>query len=255
MGNRQPRTHTAVTGSRNVWRTYADVMVGSRSLGRLFYFEWCALWSMAPGAMGMLMRKMFWPRLFGSCGKGVQFGVGITLRHPQRIHLGNRVVLGENCVLDARTPDACRVIELGDDVMVSAGVMISCKGGAVSIGANSGLGPSVVIQSTTGEPVVIGRDGIIGAGCYLTGGGNYNTDRLDVPIRLQGKRPMGGLTLGEDVWLGARCTLLGGVAIGRGTVVGAGSVVTRDLPELSVCVGTPARVIRRREAAPTGSPS
>ncbi len=246
MGELQPKTHTAVTASGGAWRAYADVMVGTRSLARLLYFEWCAFLATVPGAGGMFMRKVFWPKMFGSCGKGVQFGAGITVRHPHRIHLGARVVVGEHCTLDARAPESDRVIEIENDVMMSVGVMLSCKGGKITVGSHTGLGPGVVIQSTAGEPVTIGRDGIVGAGCYFTGGGNYNTARTDIPIRLQGKRNMGGTTVGEDVWFGARSVVLGGVTVGRGSIIGAGSVVTRSIPDLSVCVGVPARVIRHR---------
>ena len=58
----------------------------------------------------------------------------------------------------------------------------------------------------------------------------------------------GPITVGHDVWLGARCIILGGVTIGNGAVVGAGSIVTSDIPPYAVAVGNPARVIRYRFA-------
>ncbi|YAK87873.1 DapH/DapD/GlmU-related protein [Paenarthrobacter nitroguajacolicus] len=54
------------------------------------------------------------------------------------------------------------------------------------------------------------------------------------------------ITIGRDVWVGASCVLLGGVTIGEGSVIGAGSVVTRDIPSYSIAVGNPARVVSRR---------
>lgn len=247
------KTHESVTGG-GAWRKYQDVMVGSRCPGRILYFEWCNLFAGTPGAAGMALRKLFWPRLFGACGKGVQFGQGLILRQPHRIRLGHRVVLGERCVLDARSPEEDVAIEIGDDGMLSVGVMLSCKGGRIVLGANIGVGPGTTMQSMAGEPVTIGKDGIIGAGCYFAGGGNYNTDRTDIPIRQQGKRPMGGCRVEEDCWFGARCTVLGGVTVGRGSIVGAGAVVIREIPPLSVAVGVPAKVIRRREPLPGGAP-
>jgi acetyltransferase-like isoleucine patch superfamily enzyme len=239
------KTHASVSGG-GLLRKYADVIVGSRSPWRVMYFEWCGLFAGMSGAVGMALRKVFWPRLFASCGKGVKFGQGMILRQPHRIKLGNRVVFGEGCVLDARSPGEATAIEIGDDGMLSVGVMLSCKGGRILLGDNIGVGPRVTIQSMGGEPVTIGRDCIIGAGCYFAGGGNYNTERVDVPIRLQGKRTMGGSRLEDDCWIGANCTVLGGVTVGRGSVIGAGAVVVRDLPSFSVSVGVPARVIRRR---------
>lgn len=56
----------------------------------------------------------------------------------------------------------------------------------------------------------------------------------------------GPITVGHDVWFGARCIVLGGVTIGNGAVIGAGSIVTRDIPPYAIAVGNPARVIRYR---------
>ncbi|WP_281410971.1 CatB-related O-acetyltransferase [Mesorhizobium sp. NZP2077] len=58
----------------------------------------------------------------------------------------------------------------------------------------------------------------------------------------------GPTTVSHDVWFGARCIILGGVTIGNGAVIGAGSIVTRDIPPYAVAVGNPARVIRYRFA-------
>jgi acetyltransferase-like isoleucine patch superfamily enzyme len=52
--------------------------------------------------------------------------------------------------------------------------------------------------------------------------------------------------IGDDVWIGANVTILKGIRIGSGAVVGAGSVVTRDVPDLAIVVGNPARIIRYR---------
>jgi galactoside O-acetyltransferase len=80
-------THAAVTGSGSALQKYQEVIVGSRSLRALLFFEFCAWLGPVPGAVGMLLRKVFWPRLFASCGRGCMFGAGIILRHPRRIHL------------------------------------------------------------------------------------------------------------------------------------------------------------------------
>jgi acetyltransferase-like isoleucine patch superfamily enzyme len=74
---------------------------------------------------------------------------------------------------------------------------------------------------------------------------NHVFMEADVPIAHQGETRM-GVTIGSDVWIGAGALILDGVTIGAGAVVGAGTVVTRDVPELTVVVGNPARVLRRR---------
>lgn len=247
-GSRQgvKKTHAAVAGGGSALGRYQEVMVGGRGLGRTLYYEFCAWLGPLPGALGLVLRKAFWPRLFGHCGPGTTFGAGVVLRHPGRIHLGSRVVVSEGCVLDGRNPDTDRALAVGDDVMLGNQVILSSKGGRIEIGARAGLGAQTIVQSTHGCPVTLGADVIIGPRGYLVGGGNYRIDRLDVPIWRQGIEPDGGVALEDDVWLGANVTVLGGVRVGSGSVVGAGAVVTRDLPARSIAVGTPARVVRRR---------
>ncbi|HSO67298.1 MAG TPA: DapH/DapD/GlmU-related protein, partial [Desulfatirhabdiaceae bacterium] len=113
-------------------------------------------------------------------------------------------------------------------------------------GNHTGINAQTIIQSTNQCPVRIGRDVIIGPRCYIVGGGNYHTDRLDVPIRLQGIRPDGGVQIESDVWLGANVTVHGGVTLGAGSIAASGSVITRSVPGGSVCMGVPSRVVRNR---------
>jgi galactoside O-acetyltransferase len=200
-----------------------------------------------PGALGLILRKIFWPRLFGSCGRGVQFAQNIVIRHPKRIHLGSNVVISEYCVLDARTVTSNQVLTLGDDVILSNNVMVSCKDGEVSIGARTGIGAQTIIQSTNQCPVSIGEDVMIGPRCYLVGGGNYNIDRLDIPMNQQGIKQDTGAHLASDVWLGANVSILGGVHVAAGSIAAAGSVVTRSVPARSIVAGVPAKVIKKRD--------
>jgi acetyltransferase-like isoleucine patch superfamily enzyme len=247
-----PRTHKAATGSGSTIARYQSLIVGRKSLLGLLYYEWCIWLSWVPGALGLVLRRLFWPRLLGSCGKKVYFGTNVTLIHPHRIHLGDRTVIGNGCVLDARTPASDRVITIGDDVTLSHNVMLSCKNGLISIGQRVGIGAFTVIHATIGSPVDIGDDAMIGAHCYVVGGGEYNMDRLDVPIAQQGLRPTGVTRIEGGVLLGARVTVLGGAMIGADSVIGAGAVVTKPLPAQSICIGVPARVVRMRAGPANG---
>jgi len=240
------KTHAAVTGKGSALSRYRDVVVGSTSLLTFLYFEWCMLLAPIPGVLGLGLRKIFWPGLFGSCGKGVLFGVNIVLRHPGRIRLGRSVVLSEGCILDARNSEAEQAIVLEDNVILSSNVMLSCKNGTIVIGEHTGLNAQTIVQSTSGCPVRIGRDVVIGQRCLVIGGGSYNFDRLDVPMRTQGIRNDGGVAIDDDVWLGANATVLGGVILERGGVVGAGAVVTKSMPAFSICKGVPAKVTGSR---------
>ena len=240
------KTHRAITEKGSALAKYQNIIVGNNSIAYLVYFELCAWLGKVPGALGIALRKVFWPRLFGSCGKGVMFAERIVLRHPKKIHLGNNVVLSEGVVLDARHDTDDRALVLGDDVMLSINVMISCKNGCVKIGNRTGLSAHTIIHATNHCPVNVGEDAIIGPQCYLAGGGNYNHDNLDIPIREQGIVNDGGVKLENNIWLGAKVTVLGGVTMHSGSIAGAGSVVSKDIPENAICAGVPAKVIRTR---------
>jgi len=241
------KSHKDVTGNSGILHRYQDSMVGSRSIAYTCLFEICTALSVVPGASGLFLRKFLWPKLFQSCGKNVLFGQNIVLRHPNRIALGNRVVISEGCILDARNPSEDVVISIGDDGMLSTQVRIACKNGTVTIGARCGIGAQTVIAASAGNPVTIGNDVAIGPQCYITGGGSYALDRTDIPIAQQSTRITGGSFLEDGVWLGAKVAVLGGVTIGSGAVGGTGSVITRTIPEMAIAMGVPAKVVKMRK--------
>lgn len=244
------KTHQALSGKGSPLAKYQDVQIGSRSLLTFLYYEWCMILAPLPGAAGMLLRQLFWPRLFAECGKGCLFAPGITLRHPGRIRLGNSVIISEGCILDARHESEAVSITLGDNAMFSANVMLSCKNGTIRIGSDCGVNAQTIVQSTNGCPVEIGPDCLIGQQCFIVGGGSYNIDCLDMPVRKQGIRNDGGVRLEGDVWLGGKVTVLGGVTMGRGSVAGAGAVLTKSVGPYTVSAGVPAKVIKMRTAGP-----
>ena len=240
------KTHKTLTEGGSALSKYQNVIIGNSSIGYLIYFELCAWLGKVPGALGIALRKVLWPRLFGSCGKGVMFADRIVLRHPKKIHLGNNVVLSEGVVLDARHDTDDKALVLGDDVMLSINVMISCKNGTVRIGDRTGLSAHTIVHATNDCNVDVGADNIIGPQCYLAGGGNYNHGNLEIPIREQGIVNDGGVQLKDNVWLGAKVIILGGVTMEPGSIAGAGSVVSKDISKNMICAGIPAKVIRSR---------
>ena len=236
------KTHAAATGGGSALKRYQKLIVGKRGLLPLAYFEWCQLLSVVPGAAGLFLRKMFWPRLFGSCGPGCAFGFGVVLRQPHRIHLGAKVVVSDGCILDARHQSETEVLVLGDDCTLSNNVMISCKEGTVSVGDHVGIGAGTIIQGTHGNRVEIADEAVIGPMCYIVAGGNYETGQGGPPI---GRRPIvsgGKVEIGKGAWLGGRVTVLDNAALGPGSIAAAGAVVTKDIPADSVCMGVPAKV-------------
>ena len=243
---RLKKTHAAVTGGGSALRRYQDVVVGRRSVWATLYYELCMILGQMPGALGLALRRILWPRLFGSCGRGVLFAENMVLRHPHRIHLGNRVVLSEGCVLDARNVDTDFAIVVGDDSILSNNAMLQCKDSTIRIGARVGIGTQTIIQATNHCTATIGSDVVIGPRCSIIAGGNYKIDRLDIPMSKQGLLRDAGVTLEDDIWLGTNVTVLSGVTMAAGSVAAAGAVITKSIPPLAVCAGMPARVVKTR---------
>jgi acetyltransferase-like isoleucine patch superfamily enzyme len=248
---REPRPvaiQTALQDSRSsALAKYQDLVVGSRSLARLILYEAVVLvTSWVPGALGLVLRRISYPWLLGASGRNVTFGHGVVLRHPHKVHLGDDVVVDDLVVLDAKGTSNAG-IRIGNGVFLGRGTILSCKDGDITLGDHVNIGFQSEIFS--GSSVTVGRHGLFAAYTYLVGGG-HEFARADVPVVEQERRSR-GITLGEDVWLGAGAKVMDGVTIGDHVVVGAGAVVTDDLPAGVVAVGVPARVVRSRETATT----
>jgi acetyltransferase-like isoleucine patch superfamily enzyme len=138
-------------------------------------------------------------------------------------------------------------IVVGEGVTISDGAIIATYGGSVVVEANVYLGPYCVLYGHGG--LTIGRNTMIGAHTVIVPA-NHGFARIDVPMREQ-PLTRWGIAIGEDVWIGAGCAVLDGVRIGRGAVIGAGSVVTRDIDAFGIAVGVPAAVVRSRKAQAT----
>jgi acetyltransferase-like isoleucine patch superfamily enzyme len=222
---------------------YQELVVGSRSIGRLILYELVVtLTSWVPGALGLVLRKLSYPLLLGSCGRNVTFGQGVVLRHPAKIHVGDDVVVDDLVLLDAKG-SANQGIRLGNGVFLGRGTILSCKDGDIDLGDHVNIGFHSEVFS--GSTVTVGAYGLFAAYTYLVGGG-HEFDRPEVPV-IEQARSSRGIALGENVWLGTGAKVLDGVRVGRDVVVGAGAVVTEDLPDGVIAVGVPARAVRRRE--------
>ena len=127
----------------------------------------------------------------------------------------------------------------GEDVNIEKGANFG-MGGGISIGNCSGIGVNCSIRGplTIGEDVMMGPDVVI-----LTH--THKISDITIPMRQQGSeiRPV---TIGNDVWIGMRSIIMPGVTVGNGVVIGAGAVVTKDVPDYAVVGGVPAKIIRFR---------
>jgi acetyltransferase-like isoleucine patch superfamily enzyme len=201
-----------------------------------------------PGALGLFLRSHLYPLVLGRVGKNVAFGCNVTLRHPHKIQIDDNVVIDDNCCLDAKGTTN-RGIMIGRGVFLGRNSILSCKNGDIILEEEANIGFNVEVFSAA--TVRIGRKVLVAAYTYLVGG-DHLYDRVDVPVLDQG-RTARGIEVGDNVWLGAHVVVADGVRIGRDAVIGAGAVVTGDIPEFHVAAGVPARVIRDRRRAESGS--
>ena len=212
-------------------RKYEAFFVGRPGLWALLRYELAALLlAPMPGAVGLFLRKSFYPGLFRRAGSGVVWGRNISLRHPGRIFIGNRVAIDDGCLLDARGAGD-EGISIGDDVLIARDTIIQAKASPISIGDHCTIASQCQL-SAAGE-IRLGRSVMVGGQCYI-GGGRYRTGGRDVPMQDQELYSRGPVVIEDDVWIGAGVTILDGVRIGTGSVIGAGALVREDVPPLSV---------------------
>jgi len=129
---------------------------------------------------------------------------------------------------------------MGKNVNIDRGVKFG-TGVNIKIKDNSKVG----VNCQMPDDIIIGDDVMIGPGVLIIGHNHHYSD-LEIPMHLQGIRKSPPVSIEDDVWIGARATILPGVTIGNGAVIGAGAVIAKNIPPYSICVGNPARIIKSR---------
>jgi acetyltransferase-like isoleucine patch superfamily enzyme len=221
---------------------YSALVVGRPGLGALLKYELVVTFAQArAGAIGLLLRKILYPKLLGSCGRNVVFGQNVVLRHPHKIHIGNDVVIDDNCLIDAKG-ETNRGIRIADGVFVGRNTILSCKDGDIDLAEGANLGFNCEVFSAS--RVIIGKSALLAAYSYVIGGDHDFSDPSK-PV-LDQARKSAGVTIGDGAWVGAGAKILDGVTIGNHGVIGAGAVVREDVPAFAIAVGVPARVVASR---------
>lgn len=238
------RVIEALSSEGSALKKYQTFFVGQTGLRATLRYELAMLVaSQRAGALGYALRKIFYPKLFASAGRGLNFGRGIALRCPSRMHMGDNVTIDDDCALDARGAKGPRDFIIGHHTLVARRTELVIKQGYLKIGAHCSIGSQSTISAVSG--IEIGDHAIIAGQCYF-GGGRYKSVLGAGPMVEQGLETKGPVVLGNDVWVGAGARVIDGVSIGSGAIIGAGAVVTSDIPEEAIAVGVPARVIGKR---------
>lgn len=120
--------------------------------------------------------------------------------------------------------------------------ILKTYGGFIEIGSNCSINPFTIIYGHGG--VKIGDNVLIAAHCTIISS-NHNFKSKLLTITEQGETAK-GILIGDDVWIAAGCQILDGITIGKGAIIAAGAVVTKDVLPYTVCGGIPARFIKNR---------
>ena len=180
-------------------------------------------------ALENLCLRHYWIARFKRAGSHISISRDFRAHNPQCMELGSDVSISHQVTLRAvtRYPWSLQTqtftprLTLGDGCFIGNGSHISCS-----------------------QRVDIGKNVMIAEQCYISDS-NHDYRNVDLSIKEQPVIVSGDLTVGDDTWIGAHCCVSGAFTIGRHCVIGANSVVTSDIPDFSVAVGAPARVIKR----------
>ena len=133
-------------------------------------------------------------------------------------------------------------VKIGKDTHVKRFAILAPRSGYIKIGDGCTINPFCYFYGYGG--IQIGNNVRIASGTKFIAF-NHNFEDINKPISLQGNKYY-GIIIENDVWIGARVTILPGVTIGKGSIIGAGAVVTKSIPPYSVAGGVPAKVIKSR---------
>ena len=174
---------------------------------------------------------IYYPRVFGSFGRRSQMQSPLLLHNPQFMHIGSHVSIRNGIRLQAlqTNPERIPLLRIGDGSMIEQFVHIVCHN-RIIIGSNVAIAPMCGIVDST-HPW------------------------LDSPeVTNPGTRVIdddGFVEIGDGTFVGMGTVILPNVRIGKQCYIGANSVVVSDIPDYSLAAGTPAKVIRTREASST----
>ncbi|HLH03518.1 MAG TPA: acyltransferase [Bryobacteraceae bacterium] len=168
-------------------------------------------------AFDQRMRRILLSAVCRSTGNDLQVGPNIVLKHPETMEFGDSVFLGAQCMIQGRFDGTCRI---GNHVWIGPQAYFDARDLVIEDYVGWGPGAKVLGSAHTGMPIT---DPIIRTGLVIK------------PVRVG---------FGADV--GMNASILPGVRVGAHAIVGAGAVVTQDVPEYAIVAGVPARFLRDR---------
>jgi acetyltransferase-like isoleucine patch superfamily enzyme len=188
-----------------------------------------------------IYNRMSWLRVLAASPESVNIGWNAIL-------LGNlifeeKVTIHNFAYLHAGLIDTtAEYIKIGSASTILPLAQIHSWGGYVEIGKMCSINANTILYGTGG--IRVGNMVRIAAHTVIVAS-SHRFDSIDIPIKEQGITAK-GITIEDDVWIGAGCCILDGVTIGQGAIIAAGAVVNKDVAPYSIVGGVPAKVIRNR---------
>lgn len=188
------------------------------------------------------VKKLF----FGKAGKLVFVGPNVKIYHSRQMHCGNNFIAERGCEINCISENG---LHFGEKVTIGSYALIrpgniygGPKGHGLRIGNYSNIGPYAYI-GCSGD-ISIGDNVMISPRVSIYSE-NHNFDQSDELLKDQGIT-RSYCKIEDDCWIAANSIILAGVTVGKGSVVAAGSVVTKDIPPYAVVAGNPARILKNR---------
>ncbi len=189
-------------------------------LSKLIFQIYISITSSIPTEIGIRLRAVAYRLLFKKCGRNLRVDSGVTILGFENISLGDNISIMKNSYIYAH------------------------DGGELTIGDNFTLNSNSQLGASFGK-IIIGSDCAIAPNCILRAS-NHRFDNPDIPFRKQG-HTYGEIILEDDIWIASNCVITPDTVIGRSSIIGAGSVVTKDIEPYSIVGGVPAKLIRKRK--------
>lgn len=217
-------------GSRSTWKRYAHLVVGSASFWELLKYELITFAvGSVPGALGLWLRKVFYPVLFKSVGSGVIFGRNLVIRNGRNIVIGDRVVIDDQTVVDARGAGEEDLV-IGDEAIINRDVMLIAKAGALHIGTQTDIGARSMLISTGG--IYIGNSVALAGNCKIGGA----TVSFDNEHQQRDRFTRGAVLIEDECTVFPSVIVLDGVRVGRRSSIGPNLVLRDDVPQNTLVV-------------------
>ncbi len=189
-------------------------------ISKLLFQIYISILSSIPTEIGVRVRYIAYRPLLKKSAGFFKIDSGVSILGFENISFGKNVTIMKNSYLYAH------------------------NGGELTIGDNFTLNTNSQLGASFGK-IVIGNSCAIAPNCVLRAS-NHNFDNLNIPFIKQGHK-YGEIILEDDIWISANCVVTANTKIGKSSIIGAGSVVTKDVESYSVMGGVPAKLIRKRK--------